>query len=136
MKNKIKEFFEPADFIVSETDFTTLPIKETLRLAILEMNKKSSVGIFLYFFPDLFIFPRKIPAVNGCFFGVIVTSGNLPDERAETLNKHFPVDRIAIFTELENQIKVRWMNDSSTNFIELDEFISSLKKNERSKHSG
>lgn len=126
MKNKIKEFFEDADFIVSETDFGTLPVTDTLRSVVLEKNGQSPVASFLCSYPDLFIFPRKIPAVKGCFFGVIAPTGNVDKQRVQILIKHFPVDRVAVFTESEKTIKVHWMKDGPRREVDLDKFLGSL----------
>jgi len=127
VKAQIKTAFENAEFIVVETAFPNLPLPPGLRSGVLEKNGTSPVASILTAYPDLFIYPRRLSAAQGCLFGVIASGEeSLSTNRVSTLKKHFPTEKTAIFTESPKGIFVSWLKDGTKNAKPLDDFNSSL----------
>jgi hypothetical protein len=124
---QIKNAFEIAEFIVVETAFRNLSLPDNVRQAVLERNGTSPVANLLCAYPDLFIFPRKLTAAQGCIFGITTPGGKpLSASRLAALQKHFPTERTAVFSESPKGILAVWLNDGAKSVKPLGEFISTL----------
>ena len=127
MQAQIKVAFEEQGFIVVDTSFANLQLEEPVKGVVAQQRNLDPCAGLLYYFPGLFIYPRRIDPEKGCFFAITLSEGEkLGPDQKRILEKHFPVDKIAIFTTSNGAINCRWYKEPATKHSSLDSFTRRL----------